>query len=54
VKGINEKEFQKQKASYFCIRDTENKWQFLGMDSAIFDSNPFNQIYPGGVGPFVQ
>lgn len=24
------------------------------MDSAFYDSNPFNQIYPGGVGPFVQ
>ncbi len=24
------------------------------MDTAYFDSNPFNQIYPGGVGPHVQ
>jgi len=29
-----------QKASYFCLRTTDDRWQFLGMDTGYNDRNP--------------
>jgi 3',5'-cyclic AMP phosphodiesterase CpdA len=31
-----------QPASFFCLRSTDNKWQFLAMDTGLHDDDPFN------------
>jgi hypothetical protein len=51
IKAINEEEFTKQKASYFCLRSEDNRWQFLGADTAYHDSSPFDQINQINAGP---
>jgi hypothetical protein len=34
------------KASYFCLRTEDSKWQFLGMDTGYGDRNPVEQQAP--------
>jgi hypothetical protein len=51
VKEINEEEWTKQRASYFCLRSEDGRWQFLGADTAFHDSNPFDQINQNNPGP---
>ncbi len=51
MKEINEEEPSKQRASYFCLRTWDDKWQFLGADSAYHDSNPLDQLNQAGLGP---
>jgi hypothetical protein len=41
----------KQQASYFCLQSADQKWQFIGLDTAYHDSNPFNQINGLSLGP---
>ncbi len=36
-----------QKASYFCLRTADDRWQFLGMDTSYNDRNPINTSRPG-------
>lgn len=31
-----------QQASYFCLRNKSNTWQFIGIDTGYMDSNPTN------------
>lgn len=35
-----------QKASYFCLRTEDGKWQFLAMDTGLNDRNPVDHIAP--------
>jgi hypothetical protein len=35
-----------QKASYFCLRTEDDRWQFLGMDTGYNDRDPINQKSP--------
>jgi 3',5'-cyclic AMP phosphodiesterase CpdA len=51
IKEINSEEFTKQKASYFCLRTEDGRWQFLGADTAYHDSNPLDQLNEANVGP---
>ncbi len=32
----------RQTASFFCLRDPANIWQFIGMDTGLHDDDPFN------------
>jgi hypothetical protein len=32
----------RQPASFFCLRSTDNKWQFAAMDTGLHDNDPFN------------
>jgi hypothetical protein len=32
----------RQTASFFCLRDAANIWQFIGMDTGLHDDDPFN------------
>ena len=34
-----------QKASYFCLRTADDRWQFLGMDTGYNDRNPISHIW---------
>jgi len=36
-----------QKASYFCLRTHDDRWQFLGMDTGYNDRDPIAQKTPG-------
>jgi hypothetical protein len=36
-----------QKASYFCLRTEDDRWQFLGMDTGYNDRDPVNPTAPG-------
>jgi hypothetical protein len=36
-----------QKASYFCLRTEDDRWQFLGMDTGYNDRDPIKQKAPG-------
>ncbi len=38
---LNAAPFQ-QKASFFCLRASDNSWQILGMDTGLHDYNPFS------------
>jgi Calcineurin-like phosphoesterase len=40
-----------QNASYFCLRTADGGWQFLGMDTGFYDSNPIDQVNPLYAGP---
>ncbi len=40
-----------QPASYFCLQTQDMGWQFLGMDTGLYDSNPENQIDTFYAGP---
>jgi hypothetical protein len=44
----------RQEASYFCLRTEDDSWQFLGMDTGFFDSNPANQVDPFYAGPWLH
>ena len=35
-----------QKASYFCLRTADSRWQFLAMDTGINDRNPVDHMAP--------
>jgi hypothetical protein len=43
-----------QKASYFCLRTADERWQFLGMDTGYNDRDPINQKSPGLVASEVE
>ncbi len=43
-----------QNASYFCLRTEDNGWQFLGMDTGFYDSNPLNAADNLNWGPPLQ
>jgi len=32
----------RQSASFFCLRSTDNQWQFLGLDTGLHDDDPFD------------
>ena len=32
----------RQPASFFCLRSTDDKWQFVAMDTGLHDNDPFN------------
>lgn len=51
VREANSEEFAKQQASYFCLRSEDNRWQFLGADTAYHDANPLDQINQTNLGP---
>lgn len=37
----------RQNASYFCLRSSDNAWQFLAMDTGYNDRDPVNPTAPG-------
>ena len=39
IKILNQHPIQ-QKASFFCLRSTNEKWQILGLDTGLHDNNP--------------
>jgi Calcineurin-like phosphoesterase len=43
-----------QNASYFSLRTEDGGWQFLGMDTGFFDSNPVHQFDPLYAGPWLH
>lgn len=43
-----------QDASYFSLRTEDGGWQFLGMDTGYFDSNPVEQYDPTYAGPWLH
>ncbi|MDJ1485699.1 metallophosphoesterase [Cytophagaceae bacterium YF14B1] len=43
-----------QPASYFCLQTQDMGWQFLAMDTGLYDSNPENQIDMSYAGPRLQ
>ena len=51
--NIDEDEVR-QRSSYFCLRSQDNRWQFIGLDTAYNDSNPLNQINPSNIGPTLR
>jgi hypothetical protein len=40
LQSLNPPELR-QPASFFCLRCTDNSWQFIGMDTGLHDYNPF-------------
>ena len=51
--NIDEDEVR-QSTSYFCLRSQDSRWQFIGLDTAYYDSNPFDQINPLILGPTLR
>ena len=51
--NIDEDEVR-QRSSYFCLRSQDNRWQFIGLDSAHRDSNPANFIKTNILGPSLR
>jgi len=43
-----------QHASYFNLQTEDGGWQFLGMDTGYYDSNPADQVNPFYAGPKVH
>jgi hypothetical protein len=41
IKELNPPPLTPQPASFFCLRSTDQSWQFLAMDTGRFDYNPF-------------
>jgi hypothetical protein len=39
---LNPPPLQRQPASFFCLRSTDSKWQFIAMDTGRFDDNPID------------
>lgn len=42
LKTLNPPPLPAQPASFFCLRSTDNRWQFIAMDTGRTDRNPFN------------
>ncbi|HEX2900696.1 MAG TPA: metallophosphoesterase, partial [Bacteroidia bacterium] len=43
-----------QVASYFCLRSSDNKWQFLAMDTGQDDYSPYNAVNTFASAPTLQ
>ena len=41
IGSLNASQEQRQKASYFCLRTENRKWQLLGMDTGLNDRDPW-------------
>lgn len=42
LQKCNKDAHDQQYASYFCLRNKSNTWQFIGVDTGYLDSNPTN------------